>query len=364
MNNFLNNFIDGCSSDSKYVQDIEKNLKTNRKIVLTSLFADKQDLLFLGDKSGVANLVDWRSHLSKSSSPRGFNFRVHSGPIYSSALAGDNLFCGTDDSIKAFSWRELTSRVSENPSAVAEDVRPAVELVCPQQDLGKGALPPRAEVNALQFHQSRGWLCAGAGDGRVHLYDMHKAAWAGALTGHTDMVHAVALCGEDTVASASEDGLVRLWDLRSLSCVRTLDPVNGCVAQADKAYSRSYQTCLAVDPSGSWLVCGGANRFLTLWHLPTLSVASTMPMAGIPHAVQWSRDQIVCAGTDGTVYLWNKSGKLSTRIHSKTTGCYYSLASSTLGNEGLRVIVGTGSTTASAVDILFEPFVQMSQIQL
>jgi hypothetical protein len=50
---------------------------------------------------------------------------------------------------------------------------------------------------------------------------------------------------------------------------------------------------MALDSSDNWMVAGGGQRFLTLWHLPSLTPMAYMPTQSIPQAVCFTQDDTV-----------------------------------------------------------------------
>lgn len=86
-----------------------------------------------------------------------------------------------------------------------------------------------------------GRLATGGADGSIKLWRQDGSA-IGRLAGHEGWVWQLAACGSDCVASASEDGTVRVWDVASMRCtavlegdapLRTLSIVNGAIWTGD-----------------------------------------------------------------------------------------------------------------------------------
>jgi len=125
--------------------------------------------------------------------------------------------------------------------------------------------------------------------------------------------------------SGSEDGTVKIWDSRSPACLHTMDPSIKSMAEPTEKKStsrRSWIGCMAVDDSQSWMVCGGGQHCLFLYHLASLSVTATMPTAGTPQAVAFDSDRIISAGNEKYIYQWSKAGKYKGRAESSSSSVF------------------------------------------
>ena len=73
-------------------------------------------------------------------------------------------------------------------------------------------------------------MASGSEDGIVRLWDVGSGALLASLRGHTGQIYGVAFLGNERVVSGSIDGTIRFWDVGSGACVRTL--------RADRRYER------------------------------------------------------------------------------------------------------------------------------
>jgi WD40 repeat protein len=122
------------------------------------------------------------------------------------------------------------------------------------------------------------------------------------LEGHSDYVKTVSITPDGSRAvSGSSDKTLRLWDLRSGKCIRTLEGHAGAVYSVN------------MTPDCKRAVSGSADRTLRLWNLKTGECIKTLRgHTEIVGAVSITPDgsRAVSGSSDKTVRVWNlESGK-------------------------------------------------------
>jgi WD40 repeat protein len=155
-------------------------------------------------------------------------------------------------------------------------------------------------VLGAAFSPDGALLATASDDGTVRLWDAATGHLHGdPLTGHTGAVTAVTFSPDGTLlASAGEDGLVRLWE----SAI-------GRLHSAPLVGHTGAVTAVAFSPDGALLATAGTDRTVRLWDAATGRPRGD-PLtghAGAVTAVAFSPDGtlLASAGDDATVRLWD-----------------------------------------------------------
>jgi len=241
--------------------------------------------------------------LRKSSCQR--VFEGHDGPVTALAISVDGrlAFTASDDhTVRA--WAVATGRCSqifrEDPlflTSVADDCRMAA-ISCGLNEAGAEVLLTGSQdgklrtwlvltgqcVRVLQSPPSLtlerinpilsiglaadGRLCATAHeDSIIRIWDLKTGQQLRSLKGHVRSVHCLRLYSDATnLVSGGADSTVRVWRLSTGQCVRTLEGHHGAVRS------------VAVSADDRRLVSGGEDGTIRMWTLPDPEIGDHLPL--------------------------------------------------------------------------------------
>jgi len=327
-----------------YEDDLLRERKRRETTILASVFST-DGYFVCASKQGVITLWLLNSALkSNIKTEPDLSFQAHSGPIYALQFAGKYLISGADEEIRIWEWSSMVQCCS---AKLLFSGKPAMELRPPQATGPRGSLSQRPETNGLAYDAKRSLIISANGDSNLYAWDLVKGVCIGAYSGHTDNVYCVSMLSPTSFCSGSEDGTVKVWDARSPNCLHTYDPSTGTeVASSTErkqpsSTSKRWINCMAVDESQSWMVCGGGQHCLYLYHLASMSVTATMPTAGTPQAVVFDADRIVSVGNERYVYQWSKSGKYKGRTETHSSSLFgVSVARKAKSGENVLAVAG------------------------
>lgn len=186
-----------------------------------------------------------------------------------------------------------------------------VKLWSLTSDRSVASIDAKVNVCCVYFSPtSRHNLVFGSADHCVHLYDLRNTTKpVNIFRGHRKAVSYVKYCSEKEVVSASTDSNLRLWDVDSGKCIRTMKG-----HQNEKNF-----VGLATD--GNHIVCGSENNQLYLYYKglsdPLMCydfgradscqspLATSEPGSDFVSAICWKKNTnvIVAANSQGTTHI-------------------------------------------------------------
>lgn len=133
----------------------------------------------------------------------------------------------------------------------------------------------------------------------LHLWRVTDGSRLGTLAGHEQLIRAVTISGQ-VLASAGDDGTIRLWDLAERRATQMLRGHTQPVA------------ALAFAPDGQTLASGGSDRTVKLWNLlANQEVMSLVRHSGKVTCLAFTPDGATLASAGespagaGEVFLWH-----------------------------------------------------------
>ena len=200
---------------------------------------------------------------------------------------------------------------------------------------GKPLRGPTDNIASVAVSPDGKGIAAGSADKMVWLWlrEGNAPPTAACVKGHTGTVTAVAFVAADSLLSASADGTVKQWNLRTGKAKGTLPGLVGPVAQLAysakliavcgqegvairKRHAPGFEKlaghegavlCVAVSPDGALLASGGADRTVRVYRADT--GAQLACYAGHDRGVRSvafapTGDAVYSGGEDGTLRRW------------------------------------------------------------
>lgn len=185
-----------------------------------------------------------------------------------------------------------------------------------------------SQVNCLEITADKQYLVAG-GNPHIRLFEVNNASNQNpilSLEGHTGNVTSLGFL-RNGVCSGSEDGTVKLWDLRSPTCARSFDakdPVNSVALHPNQA------EIISGDQNGSVKIFDLGSSRVVEEIVPAASSASTSPQGRVAiQSVDVAADarHIVAANNHAEVFTWDPSSgatdhRPAARFRAHSPGAY------------------------------------------
>ncbi|MEM6961555.1 MAG: WD40 repeat domain-containing protein [Myxococcota bacterium] len=217
-------------------------------------------------------------------------------------------------------------------------------------------------ITAVDVSQDGSTIATAGEDGTVRLWCARTQRMLLTLR-HGSSVNSIAFRAEyPQLASATADGEVRLWDTRTGRLVFVLkphrSPHHGRLMNEQPAAShkrRIHPTpelhSIAIAPSGAYLASGDADGKLSFWNLETRSVEFSASHQDSVQSVAFARDgQLVASvSQDGEVQVWNVQAKQFCSRYEHP----YKLRSVAFLGPGNRLVTAGDGCSASILKIRY-----------
>ncbi|PIA60258.1 hypothetical protein AQUCO_00300043v1 [Aquilegia coerulea] len=156
---------------------------------------------------------------------------------------------------------------------------------------------PDSQVNRLEITPDKQYLAA-AGNSHIRLFEVNSNNPQPVMSydSHTSNVMAVGFqCDGNWMYSGSEDGTVKIWDLRAPGCQREYE-------------SRAAVNTVVLHPNQTELISGDQNGNIRVWDLTANSCSCELvpevDTAVRSLTVMWDGSLVVAANNRGTCYVW------------------------------------------------------------
>ncbi|MFZ6030016.1 MAG: hypothetical protein ACOYYS_20060 [Chloroflexota bacterium] len=161
------------------------------------------------------------------------------------------------------------------------------------------------------------------------------------LDGHSQRVNGIAFSPDgSTIASASRDQHIRLWEVSTGTLRLTLAGHTGSV------------TSVAFSADGKWLASGGSknDQTIRLWDAATDSPVHIIEVGAPVYALAFAPDNtvIAAAGQDGPITLWSVSSGEKRATFNGHTAAVWGLAFSP---DGTRLVSGSSDGKVCLWDV-------------
>ncbi len=171
-------------------------------------------------------------------------------------------------------------------------------------------------VSSVAFSPDGLTLASASGDGTIKVWNLQSQKPIATLAGHSKVVYSVAFSPDGlTLASASGDGTIKVWNLQSQKPIATL------AGHSKVVYS------VAFSPDGLTLASASGDKTIKVWNLQSQKPIATL--AGHSESilsVAFSPDGLTLASAsfDKTIKVWNLQSQKpiatlvghSDRVHS------------------------------------------------
>ncbi|MEU3910352.1 trypsin-like peptidase domain-containing protein [Streptomyces sp. NPDC029721] len=193
-------------------------------------------------------------------------------------------------------------------------------------------------VNSVAFSPDGKTIASASGDKAVRLWDVESGRTSATLSGHRDAVASVAFSPDGkTLATGGDDKTVRLWQVATRRLMAVFEGHNKPV------------TSVAFSPDGKTIASGSGDRTARLWDVDTTKSRTLSGHTDSVNSVAFSPDggTLATGSGDQTARLWD----VATGRARTLTGHENEVVSVAFSPDGKTVATGSGDQTARLWDV-------------
>lgn len=224
--------------------------------------------------------------------------------IQSLIFYNEFLIIGVNGGISGYQWNEKIKKIEKK----------CWDIIIPTT-MGVLEIP---DVNSLYLNKENKNLYAGCGDNLINCIDLEYGKIMNSFNEHKDFIHCVSGFS-NKIASASEDGTIKIWDERDKSSTYTIEPYKN--TELIRSSFGKWQGTVSMNED--WIVCGGGPK-LSLWYLRSMECTTIFSFPEKVHVSNFNEDTILAGGEYNKFYHYNFNGDIKAEIPLSST-CTYSV---------------------------------------
>ncbi|ESR54184.1 DENN domain and WD repeat-containing protein SCD1 [Citrus sinensis] len=146
------------------------------------------------------------------------------------------------------------------------------------------------------INSDRGKVVSGSDDQSVLVWDKQTSQLLEELKGHDAQVSCVRMLSGERVLTASHDGTVKMWDVRTDTCVATVGRCSSAVL------------CMEYDDSTGILAAGGRDAVANIWDIRAgRQMHKFLGHTKWIRSIRMDRDTVITGSDDWTARMWSIS---------------------------------------------------------
>ncbi|XP_067164270.1 F-box and WD repeat domain containing protein 10B isoform X1 [Apteryx mantelli] len=148
-------------------------------------------------------------------------------------------------------------------------------------------------IKALYLNEKEGFVLSASFDLSIRCWDIYSGACMKIFNGHSGTITCLDLY-KDKFVSGAKDGMVKVWDLESRKCLKTLKHNN---------------TIWVVKMNGTHIVSGCDKGLVKVWYADTGTLIKVLEgHQGPVKCLSFDRWHLVTGSTDGYALAWSMLG--------------------------------------------------------